>query len=445
MARLIQHFSAVFSFGLALDEKIAAGRTDGDAAATLGKARELIDRAKAAAQADGRRPEQVEQASFAVVAWVDEIMARNPMFLTGVTPLQVTYFNTNNAGNEFFQHLSALKSEQDEVREVYYHVMLLGFVGQYYYETGDTGELGKLKELHSRQLPIAPAPTHTLREERITPQPYQLADPGGPRYPKQWERQIVRAGLVVALLIPLGYLLWILFAGPRQTGPSVRELVEAHIAGYPCADLVAQVGEDGSTRVTGHVSRADDISGVRNAISAIRGVRNPSFDVGLRIWPHCEVVATLKPFRERNLDRRYGLEVTPTTGHSDRFIEGERVIVKLVNANFDGYLYVDYYSVDGGVAHIYPNRREPGSGRVIRAGEQFNVGDIPGGWEVQPPFGQELITVIASPVPLFNEDAEEIEDAVDYLPRLRRTLEAQQGNTQVVANFLFLQTEPRER
>lgn len=445
MARLLQHFSAVFSFGLALDEKIAAGRTDGDASAILAKAREFIDRAKAAAQADGKRPEQIDSAAFAVVAWVDEIMARNPMFLTGITPLQVTYYNTNNAGNEFFQHLSALKSEQDEVREVYYHAMLLGFVGQYYFETGDTGELGKLKELHSRQLPVAPAPTHTLREERITPQPYQQADPSGVRYPKQWERQLVRIGMVVALLIPVGYLLWILLAGPRQTGPSVRELVEAHIATYPCADLVAEVAEDGSTRVSGHVSRADDMSALRSAIAGIRGVRDPSVDVGLRIWPHCEVVAVLKPFRERNLDRRYGLEVTPTTGHSDRFIEGERVIVKLINSNYDGYIYVDYYSVDGGVAHIYPNRREPGSGRVIRAGEQFHVGDIPGGWEVAPPFGQELITVIASPVPLYAEEPEEIEDAVDYLPRLRRMLEAQSNNTQVVANYLFMQTEPRGR
>ena len=67
-------------------------------------------------------------------------------------------FNTNNAGNEFFQHLSALKQDQDEVREVYYHAILCGFVGQYYYENADTGELGKLKELHARQLPVAPAP-----------------------------------------------------------------------------------------------------------------------------------------------------------------------------------------------------------------------------------------------------------------------------------------------
>ena len=171
MSRLLHHFLPVFSFGLALDEKVTANQASEAAAAVTARARELIDRAKSAALADGKRPEQADGAAFAVVAWIDEIMARNPAYLTGSIPLQVTMFNTNNAGNEFFQHLSALKQDQDEVREVYYHAMLCGFVGQYYYENGDTGELGKLKELHGRQLPVAPAPIHTLREEKITPQP----------------------------------------------------------------------------------------------------------------------------------------------------------------------------------------------------------------------------------------------------------------------------------
>src|SRR3546814_1710270 len=97
-------------------------------------------------------------------------------------------------------HLGNLKAGEDEVREVYYHALLLGFVGQYYFETGDTGELGKLKELHARQLPVAPAPTHVLREEQITPQPYLSKDPPGPRYPRQWDKLLLKAGMVVALL-----------------------------------------------------------------------------------------------------------------------------------------------------------------------------------------------------------------------------------------------------
>ena len=253
MARLLHHFLPVCAFGLALDEKVAAGQASEAAAAVTARARELIDRAKAAAQADGKRPEQADGAAFAVVAWIDEIMARNPAYLTGSIPLQVTMFNTNNAGNEFFQHLSALKQDQDEVREVYYHALLSGFVGQYYYENGDTGELGKLKELHGRQLPIAPAPIHTLREEKITPQPYGVADPSGPKYPRQWDRMLLRIGALIALLIPLLYLAWILL-NPK---PSILAPVQKELAAFPWSALEASVDEgEGSVKVTGDVSRA---------------------------------------------------------------------------------------------------------------------------------------------------------------------------------------------
>jgi len=444
MARLLDFFSPVFSFGLELDERIAAGAAGNAAAEVQDHARKLLATAKAAALAGGKRPEHVESAGFAVVAWFDEILTRNPAYWNSVTPLQVALFNTNNAGNEFFHHLSLLKSDEDEVREVYYHALLLGFVGQYYFETGDTGELGKLKELHSRQLPVPPAALHTLREEPITPQPYLMKDPAGPRYPKQWDKLLLKAGAAVALLIPVGYLLWLLVAGPRETGPSVADLVHGQLQTYACSDLDAQVAEGGATAVRGFVSRPEDIARVQTDVAAIKGVKTPSFDVQVRIWPHCEVAALLKPYRARNLDRRHGLQVTPTTGHSDRFTEGERVTVKLVQADYDGYLYVDYYTVDGSVIHLYPNKREPENGRLIRANEQFNVGEkIPEGWIVGPPFGQELITVVSSPSPLYTAERPEYEPASAYLPRLREFLDAHRGNERVAANFLFLQTEPK--
>ena len=441
MSRLLHHFLPVFSFGLALDEKVTANQASEAAAAVTARARELIDRAKSAALADGKRPEQAEGAAFAVVAWIDEIMARNPAYLTGSIPLQVTMFNTNNAGNEFFQHLSALKQDQDEVREVYYHAMLCGFVGQYYYENGDTGELGKLKELHGRQLPVAPAPIHTLREEKITPQPYGVADPGGPKYPRQWDRTLLRIGALVALLIPLAYLVYILLAAPK---PTITVPVQQALAAFPCSDLAVSADEDkGTVKVDGYVSRADDIAAVKQRVDGVEGVKSSAVNVQLRIWPHCEVVKILAQYQARNSDSGYGLSITPSTGHSDRFIENENVIVKLQQANYDGYLYVDYYTVNGAVAHMYPNTGEPDSGRLIQSAEQFEVGATPSKtWTVSAPFGQELITVIASPTPLYAEALPEIQTAEEYLPKLRQMLDANRGNARLAATYLFMQTEP---
>lgn len=442
--RLLELFARTLTFGLEVDVKIASD-TARERPEELQQAfRDLLERVRGDALAAGKRSEQVERAAFAVVAWFDEILTRNPNWWHAVSPLQVKLFNTNNAGNEFFQQLSALRSDEDEVREVYYHLLLLGFVGQYYYENGENGELGKLRELHARQLPLAPVPLHTLRDTPITPQPYAEKDPGDPRYPRQWNQLLLKSGALLALLIPLGYLAWLFLVTPPEKGPSLAEMVDRKLQGYHCADLSAQVATDGTIRVKGYLPRAEDLARVRQDIQGLDGIKDPQFDLAVQIWPHCEAVALLKPWRLRNQAGRHGLAVTPTTGHSDLFIEGERVIVKLRQPDFDGYLYVDYYTVDGTVIHLYPNRREPESGRQIVAGEDFTVGErIAEGWEVGPPFGQELISVIAVESPLYPSERPEFEPAADYLPYLRELLESRRDDPRLLSEFLFLQTETK--
>lgn len=183
MARLLEYFMPVFSLGLAIDRQVATDLPHGHADE---QARRLIEQARSEARAAGKASPAVESAAFAVVAWFDEIVARNPSWRGADGPLQALLFNTYGAGDEFFEHLANLKVADGEAREVYYFALLLGFAGPYYFEAGDHGELARIKELNSRQLPVAPLSLPALREERITPQPYLLAAPPGPRYPKLW-------------------------------------------------------------------------------------------------------------------------------------------------------------------------------------------------------------------------------------------------------------------
>ncbi|MFC5742993.1 DotU family type IV/VI secretion system protein [Dyella tabacisoli] len=446
MARLLEFFVPLFSFGLAIDEQIIDSAAQDSVDEVYARARALVEQARRSALAAGKPTAAVEAAAFAVVAWFDEIITRNPTWWSHASPMQVSLFNTNNAGNEFFEHLSNLKGGDEEVREVYYHALLLGFVGQYYYETGDHGELGKIKELNSRQLPVAPAPLHTLREEQVTPQPYLMKDPSGPRYPKSWDALVLKLGVTVALLIPIAYLVWFFVSPAKLAGPSVQQLVAQEIAGYVCADLSANVDKDGVTSIGGYVSKPIDLERLRTDVAGIPGVKTPSYQVKVLIWPHCEVVKLLTPYRQRNLDRHDGLAVTPTTGHSDRFVKDEQVIVKLIQANHDGYLYVDYYTVEGQVIHLFPNQREPHSGQVIAASGQLDVGQSGvqgGGWiTVDAPFGQELISVVSSAKPLYQGLRPDSEAANVYLPLLKQAVEASRGDDKFVADFMTIQTEP---
>ena len=440
MARLFDCFSTLFTFGLELDAAIAAGRAAPAPEAAQQRALQLLDQARDAARAAGSSAAHIESASFAVVAWLDEVIARHPAKPTGATPLQVRLFNSNNAHSEFFHHLSALQPDDGEVREIYWHALAHGFKGQYYFERGDDGELGKLKELHGRQLPVRPLALDALAEERITPQPYGMADPPGPRVPERRERALLRTAGAMALLIPLAYLLWSML-GARAPSPTLAQRVEQRLQAFACADLAVAASDDGTARVSGFVPTAEDMARVEREVRAMPGVEAANFALRLRIWPHCEVVAILKPYQARNQEKRYQLKVAAFTAREGRLREGDTVVVRVTNADHEGYLRVDYYTADGAVMHLHANRGP----QPMRPGEALELGrDIPSSWLVSPPFGTVLITALSSTTPLADAgDTPPFELASAYLQRLRESLATSEAAGRPIADFVFLETVSR--
>jgi type IV/VI secretion system ImpK/VasF family protein len=442
MARLLDCFSAFISFGLSLDASIAAGHPvplSHDAAQQ--QARRLLEAARADAGASGASAAQVESAAFAMVAWIDEILARHPGVDGGAAPLQAQLFNSSNAHSEFFHHLSALTTQDNEVREVYWHALAHGFKGQYYFEDGDQGELGKLKDLHGRQLGLRPLALGSLVQDHITPQPYGVPDPRGPNDTRRRDRALLHAGAALALLLPLLYLLWMMLAGPPAPGTDLTRRIDQHLQSYACADLAASVDKEGRTRVSGFVSLPDDLPRVEREVAAMPGVHSPRFDVGLRIWPHCEVFAIFKPYQARNQEKAYGLDVDAPSARNHQLREGDNVRVHVVAPRHDSYIWVDYYTADGSVMHLNAGHAPT---RLL-AGETLELGrDIPSSWLVSPPFGSVLITVLSAPMP-FSEtsDRPPFELASAYLLRLREALAASKNSERLIADFVFLETISR--
>jgi hypothetical protein len=327
------------------------------------------------------------------------------------------------------------------VREVYWHALALGFKGQYYFETDDQGELGKLKALHGRQLKLPPLSTGSLAQDHITPQPYGVPDPRGAGRARRRERALLRAGAALALLLPLLYLLWLGTAGPPAPDTALAQRIEQHLQSFACADLTASLDKEGRTHVTGFVALPGDLPRVEREVGAMPGVKAPRFDIGLRVWPHCEVFAIVKPYQARNVEKAYGLDVSAPSAHDGKLREGDSVRVQVVAPRHDSYIWVDYYTADGSVMHL-------NTGQVptrLHASETLELGrDIPSSWLVSPPFGNVLITVLSAPMP-FGETADRppYELASAYLLRLREALAASKNSERLIADFVFLETISR--
>ena len=107
---------------------------------------DLLDRAQVA-RSRLRIPEKDwNEAHFAVSALMDEMIlcstwpGRN---VWQTTQFQHRFFNTTNAGAEFFEHLSTLGPGRDDVREVYDWCLAMGFKGAYF-RPEDSGDLEEL-------------------------------------------------------------------------------------------------------------------------------------------------------------------------------------------------------------------------------------------------------------------------------------------------------------
>ena len=122
---------------------------------------------------------------------------------------------------------------------------------------------------------------------------------------------------------------------------------------------------------------------------------------------------------------------TLTLNHPSAIYHPGEVIVAEATATslFDGYLYVDFYDVDGYVVHVLPSRHtDRHTDRHVAAGESLVLGDDrqPGGFTLMiiPPYGDEAFVVMSMRASLNAGMRPEVEPAADYLRALRDRLAA---------------------
>ncbi len=135
----------------------------------------LVDSATADLQARGVPADECQEARFAWIAFSDEMVLRaggSGREEWQREPLQLQVFRTNQAGNEFYDHLARLRPEQVAAREVYFTCLALGFEGQY---AGHDAERRALIAQQYEWLRVAGRALDVSREALLAPAAYEVA------------------------------------------------------------------------------------------------------------------------------------------------------------------------------------------------------------------------------------------------------------------------------
>ncbi len=118
--------------------------------------------------------EAFREARFAVLSWVDEtVLNSNWANRNQWQHLMLAYYGTLNAGEEFFRRLNSLPSQANDIREIYFLCVSLGFQGEHAFGDG-IRELQALKQRLYKQLC---ATNGDIRQNypRLFPEAYQKA------------------------------------------------------------------------------------------------------------------------------------------------------------------------------------------------------------------------------------------------------------------------------
>lgn len=118
--------------------------------------------------------EDYQLGRFAVCAWIDEAILSSSWDYRGQwqkEQLQRLYYNTTEAGEEFFDKLNKLGPQQREVREIFYLCLAMGFKGRYC-NKGDEMLLEQLETSNLKMLMGSSMGLPSLQRTELFPEAY---------------------------------------------------------------------------------------------------------------------------------------------------------------------------------------------------------------------------------------------------------------------------------
>lgn len=230
-------------------------------------------------------------------------------------------------------------------------------------------------------------------------------------------------------------------AAPVVTDPVLKQVGDV-FEDFPCGQLHA-VRNGASIAINGYLHPAG-LAKLKAAVLKLDAVSSVTADTHPVSDHQCELMRMIAPFVARNRLDRMGLEVT-TRNPTGEFKAGEKLVIRFRTPKMQTHLYIDYYSLDGGVMHMLP---DPNFASIpVAPNLEQALGDDPSAvqWTVGPPFGVELIIALAIPTPLFETPRPELEQGTVYLKDLKgqlRKIVRRTDSPPLAAAFVFLKTSP---
>jgi eukaryotic-like serine/threonine-protein kinase len=231
---------------------------------------------------------------------------------------------------------------------------------------------------------------------------------------------------------------------------ALRQQIAQALAQAPCALAGGLVQDSGGVSVSGFAGSGGADS-LHQQLAGVVGAAPLAWNVQPVDQVFCGALGALRPIAAQAGAPLSGLSVTLAGGQTTLH-DGERIMPRVTMAEFSGELRVDYLGHDGSVVHLYPTAPDPAQHIDARPsirfapGAQLSIGEGGPGrpiWEVGPPYGTDMIIVVASSVPVLTRAPAQnaADDAAPYLRDLAAGIaRVRQAGGRVAGTLLLVDT-----
>jgi serine/threonine protein kinase len=227
---------------------------------------------------------------------------------------------------------------------------------------------------------------------------------------------------------------------PAPAPPPTLAAISTVLAGVPCSALVPAI--DGRVAsVQGYLAHSVGPARLKTMLAALPGVTRVELTLHDVDDAKCPLMRVLGRYWVASRTAGVSLRLNPGSGRGGNLAAGDTLMVDVTTPDYQSYVSVDYFALDGNVVHLLPNA----AARENLAPPRYTatIGSL-GNWVIGPPFGTDMLVLVTTSVPLFEGLRPDAEPGPAYLRALDERLAAiARAHGAIGVDFLQITTHAR--